>query len=115
MGSDVATSTYGDNCRHYKLSYGPSNTGQSGVFGWYWGAANGGSFQIEGHKAWLAVPKSAGASTRSFGMDGESIDIVEINTSRDEEDVYYDLQGHRVLRPTSRGIYIHQGKKFIIK
>ena len=30
------------------------------------------------------------------------------------DDAYYTLQGTRVERPTSKGIYIHNGKKIII-
>lgn len=30
-------------------------------------------------------------------------------------DAYYDLQGRKLLHPTQKGIYIHQGKKVVIK
>ena len=116
-GSDAATTTAGDgSCWFYKLSYGASDTEWSGVFGWYWGASNGGAFKIEGHKAWLAVPKSAGAPTRAFGMDGEVMDMVEVDTSVEKEDeTYYDLSGRPVRKPLSKGVYIHQGRKVFIK
>ena len=32
-----------------------------------------------------------------------------------DEDAIYDLQGRRVNAPLRRGIYIRQGKKFMIK
>ena len=116
-GSDVATTTTGDgSCWFYKLSYGASDTEWSGVFGWYWGASNGGAFKIEGHKAWLAVPKSAGSPTRAFGMDGEMMDRVEVETSVEKEDgMYYDLSGRPVRKPLSKGVYIYQGRKVFIK
>lgn len=117
-GSDEATTTTASgNCRFYKLSYGPSGTDKSEVFGWYWGAANGGAFSIAGHKAWLAVPMVAGAPTRSFSMEGDATDIVDIETTKmqNEDEGYYDLQGRRVTEPVSRGIYIHKGKKIIIR
>lgn len=121
-GSDEDTTTQGDgNCWFYKLSYGASGTERSEVFGWYWGAANGGAFAIKGHKAWLAVPKSAGAPTRAFGIGGETLEteettgIEEVEANEEEADVYYDLQGRRIPKPTSRGIYIHNGKKIIIR
>lgn len=65
-GSDDATTTTGDGY-HYKLSYGKTGSRFDSVFGWYWGDNNGGQFQIEGHKAWLVVPKTA--SARGFTMD----------------------------------------------
>ena len=117
-GSDEATMTTasGSN-RYYKLSYGHSDTNKSEVFGWYWGATNGDAFQIEGHKAWLAVPATAGAPTRSFSMEGDATDIVEIEATEvtNKDDGYYDLQGRRVPKPATKGIYIHKGKKIIIK
>ncbi len=117
-GSDEATMTTasGSN-RYYKLSYGPSNTKQSGVVGWYWGATNGGAFHIEGHKAWLAVPTAAGAPIRSFSMEGDATDIVDIEATEvtNEDGGYYDLQGRRVPKPATKGIYIHKGKKIIIR
>ena len=115
-GSDETTTTTADgNCLFYKLSYGPSNTNQSDVFGWYWGAANGNAFQIEGNKAWLAVPMSAGAPVRSFTMEDEATNIASVEKPTKTDDEYYDLQGRRIPKPTSKGIYIHQGKKYIIK
>ena len=122
-GSDLATTTTADggNYWFYKLSYGASGSAQSDVFGWYWGAANGGAFSIAGHKAWLAVPKAAGAPVRSFAFDGEDIgwdettDIENVEVQNHADDSYYDLQGRRIEKPTMRGIYIHNGKKIMIK
>ena len=118
-GSDEATTTTADggNSWFYKLSYGPSGSAQSNVFGWYWGAANGGAFSIAGHKAWLAVPTSAGANTRSYIMEDEATSIVgvEVENPARTNDNYYDLQGRRISKPTSKGIYIHHGKKYIVK
>ena len=119
-GSDNITTTTGTNCLFYKLSYGPSGTERSNIFGWYWGAANGGAFQIEGHKAWLAVPKSAGVKTRGIEIDGEVTGIEDIN----QEDMtidyngesWYTLDGRKINgEPTAKGIYIHQRNKYIIK
>ncbi len=41
--------------------------------------------------------------------------IEEVVTEDSEgEDVYYDLQGRRILNPQSPGIYIHKGKKVLL-
>ena len=52
---------------------------------------------------------------REFYIDEEyeTTDIEEVDAQM-EEDEYYDLSGRRVLNPT-RGIYIMNGKKIIIK
>lgn len=120
-GSDEATTTTasGSN-RYYKLSYGHSETDKSEVFGWYWGATNGGAFQIEGHKAWLAVPTSAGAPIRAFSMEGDATDMESVYESQttmpEVDDAWYDLSGRKLDgKPTTKGIYIHKGKKIIIK
>ena len=112
-GSDEATTTTGDGL-HYKLSYGPSNTGWRDVFGWYWGAQNGAPFQIEGHKAWLVVPRGNGTRAEGFSVDGEAlgIEIFDDSTISPSDDCY-DLQGRRVSLPTTKGIYIRNGKKIV--
>lgn len=85
----------------------------SNVFGWYWGTQNGGAFQIEGHKAWLVIPKSS-AATRGFAIDGNATGIDSLPSSEPENAVYYDLQGRRIDKPV-KGVYISRGKKVIIK
>jgi hypothetical protein len=32
-----------------------------------------------------------------------------------EDDSYFDLQGRKVAKPTRGGIYIHNGKKVIVR
>ena len=114
-GSDAATTTTGDGY-HYKLSYGQPGSNLGNVFGWYWGAQNGAPFQIEGHKAWLVVPKSS-ASTRGFAIGGEAtgIEMVSGDDVEEADVVYYDLQGRRVTKPTVKGVYIKNGKKVMVK
>lgn len=110
-GSDEATTTIGDGY-HYKLTYGNTGSNLSNVFGWYWGAQDGGAFQIEGHKAWLVVPKSAGV--RSFTIDGEANSIIQIEEGVLNNDNYFDLQGRHIDSSLlKKGIYIKNGKKII--
>ena len=110
-GSDEATRTTGDGY-HYKLSFGPSSTGWNSVFGWYWGAQNGAPFQIEGHKAWLVVPRSKGSRGYTIDGDATSINQVEANETNGS---FYDLQGRRVYAPNKSGMYIQNGRKVIIE
>ena len=109
-GSDVTTTTTGAGY-HYKLSYGPNGTMWNDVFGWYWGADNGGAFQIEGHKAWLVAPKS---SSRGFTIDGYPTAIESLERPEQNAE-YFDLQGRRIETPSKKGLYIKNGKKIVVK
>ena len=113
-GSDEPTLTFGDNCLFYKLSFGHSGSSMSNKFGWYWGAADGAAFQIEGHRAWLCVP-TAVATTRGYsltGSDATTIDNVQRSTFGDVPT--YNLQGQRVATPR-KGLYIRDNKKVLVK
>lgn len=111
-GSDdvTTTSAAGDNY-YFKLSYG--NDSMNNIFGWYWGSNNGGAFRIDGHKAWLAIPKSS-VTTRSFSIEGEVTGIVELMND-DTKAVIYDMQGRSIEAPNRSGLYIQNGKKVIIQ
>ena len=54
------------------------------------------------------------AKTIKIRVAGETTDIENVVTNDNSESVYYDLSGRRVENPT-RGIYIKNGKKVIIK
>ena len=111
VGSDEPTETYASAAQmlFYKQSYGQGGS----QFGWYWGADEGAAFRIGGHRAWLAVPKSAG--TRSFIGD-ETTAILSVDLEQLSDDRWYDLQGrHLEGRPSRRGIYIVNGKKVVVK
>lgn len=112
-GSDEATTTTG-NGLHYKLSYGPRNTGWSDVFGWYWGAQNGGAFQIDGHRAWLVLPRS-GTRAAGFTVDGDATMIDSLPIEGDSDSKCFDLQGRRVAQPAKKGLYISNGRKVVIQ
>ena len=113
-GSDVATTTYGEigSNLYYKLAYGHSGTAQANQFGWYWGAEDGAAFEIEAHRAWLAIPQLL-ASTRGYIVGSDATAIDKVSTTQENAE-YYNLQGQRVAAPT-KGLYIKNNKKVIIK
>jgi hypothetical protein len=116
IGSDEATMTYSNittPCVFYKLAFGHSGTNMANTFGWFWGADDGAAFQIEGHHAWLIVPKAV-ASSRGYRLVNGTTDINGVNANLLDNDDYYNLQGQRVKTPT-KGMYIHNNKKVIIK
>ena len=117
-GSDTKTTTSGGGAgaKYYKLTYGNDNTPNASVFGWYWGAAGGAAFTSPAHKAWLALPANSGAPV-FLGLPGEDptgIASVE-NRQQRTENVWYDLSGRRINAPKTKGIYIKDGRKVVIK
>ena len=66
-------------------------------------------------KAYLALSTDPGASVLSFNDDFDnttSVEAVQIATG--EKGVFYNLAGQRVAQPT-KGLYIVNGKKYIVK
>ena len=116
LGSDEATLTFTMikmPCLFYKLAFGPSNTSEAKNFGWYWGAKDGAEFEIEGHKAWLFIPKATAA--RTYTLVSDNATGIELPTAdSDATGETYNLNGQRVSSPT-KGMYIRNNKKVIIK
>ena len=115
-GSDVTTvTTAGEDSWFYKLTYGKRNSVQANMFGWFWGAADGAAFQIEAHRAWLAIPKGGqSAPTFGYGLDGGATGINDVQRSTSNAQQYYNLNGQRVAQP-AKGLYIVNGRKVVIK
>ncbi len=116
-GSDTETTTTGDGL-HYKLSY---NTSGSDL-GWYWGVDGGGAFTSAAHKAWLVLPSTAG--TRGFfGLPGDDettslrkVNSEEVKSEKSGVEGWFSLDGRRLNgRPSAKGLYIHNGRKVVIK
>ena len=73
---------------------------------------------IPGNKAFLVLTNSE-AQAKGFVLEFEDggttgIETIENSKNSTEDGVYYDLQGRRVENPT-RGVYIVNGKKVVIK
>lgn len=67
---------------------------------------------IGANKAYLV---SGAGAPEFFGFDGNTTSISEIEKMRNvENETFYDLQGRRVAQPT-KGLYIVNGKKVVIK
>ena len=125
-GLDAAgTTTTGDatqdaNYYFYKLT--TKNHVESSV-GFYWGASDGAAFTSAANKAFLAVNKTVAARIQSFLLDDSETptSITQVstpNTQHPSPDGYiFDLSGRRVSTSQSlpKGIYISNGKKFVVK
>ena len=74
-------------------------------------AANG--QEVATNKAYLQLSQAASASRILTFPDDEAAAVHAI-TAEQDNDSYYNLHGVKVAQPT-KGLYIHNGKKLIVK
>lgn len=101
---------------YYKLAY--DNYDARTDLGFYWGAADGGAFFVPKGSAYLAVPKSAAASVKSFRLEDATTGITApIATEGQTVKTVYTIDGRRVQNADhlTKGLYIVNGKKVMIK
>lgn len=102
-----------DDYLFYKLSYNEAGD----QIGFYWAEDKGAYFVTEGGKAYLAVPKSQGASQmKGFALDGTTTSIQQASIA-DKASSIFDINGRRVstLNGAAKGVYIVGGKKVMVK
>lgn len=66
---------------------------------------------IPAGKAYLEVPTATAA--KFFGLDGEATGINSVKTAK-ADGAYYTLEGVKTTKPV-KGLYIHNGKKIVVK
>ena len=71
---------------------------------------------IGANKAYLQIPTSAARETLTISFDDEeTTGIAEVRSKKsDVRGEWYDLQGRKVAQPT-KGLYIKNGKKYVIR
>lgn len=67
---------------------------------------------IPAGKAYLEVTKK-GEAAKFFGLDGEATGINSVKTAK-ADGAYYTLEGVKTTKPV-KGLYIHNGKKIVVK
>ena len=75
------------------------------------------AIEIGANKCWLQIgdqPAAARAMTRSIVGGGDTTNMDDVRWQM-EDGNYYDLQGRKVEKPNRKGIYIHNGKKVIVR
>ncbi len=74
---------------------------------------------IPAYKAYLQIPTASlpsGAPSRlSIAIDDETTSVERVKTNTGKDSNWYTLSGVQAKQPTKSGVYIHQGKKVIIK
>lgn len=110
-GSDEEATTEGGE-RYYMLSLDANST--AGSVGFYWGAANGGAFKNDAHKAYLCVKDNATGAKTCYRFDGQTtaIDGTRADKPTAADGAVYNLAGQRVDR-SYKGVVIKNGKKYI--
>lgn len=109
-----------DGYSYYMLTYGTINNER--VFGFFYGAENGGPFINKGGKAYLAVPTAIANQVTGFSLSTGNDDVTSIGNehyNKNENQSITTLSGVR-LKYTDKsklpsGIYIIDGKKVIVK
>ena len=109
------------NAKYYVLAM------KDGVVGMYEDALSGGTFKNNANKAYLQLKPQLGIYdeevdtedpgmqlSNSYYFDFGGTTAIDPVVTECEENVYYDLSGRRVENPT-RGIYILNGKKILVK
>ena len=115
---DGVTPAKDDNSYVYVLSYAGTKANK-GIGFYYWTGS------IPANKAYLKVDKTlidgdkSAAQARVFSLffedaPGETTGIKDVDLSRQQDGYFYNMNGVRVERPT-KGIYIRNGKKVIVK
>lgn len=108
----------GGGTKYYKLTYNQSGTD----IGWYWGEDGGASFYSAANKAWLALP-SASSSAQSFLGLPDFDEPTGIQTPSDSplmgrgaDGAWYTITGVKLDgKPAAKGIYIHNGRKEVLR
>ena len=103
----------------FKAGDGGTITGGAGPYNYvlngdaFYLAKSTGTTVVSG-KAYLQLSAQAPARALIFPEDNETMGVVAISTVKATEGAYYNLSGQRVSAPT-KGLYIQNGKKMIVK
>lgn len=114
-GSDEKAETSVSDATHY---YMLSLDSEGKNAGFYWGADNGAAFTNGAHKAYLALNSTATANVKAFLFDGGTVTtgISTINAKACNAKHVYTLSGMRMgSKKLPAGVYIRNGRKFVVK
>lgn len=85
--------------------------------GFWWGAEDGAAFDIAANKAYLAVDKDNlghGAGVKESLWFGDKATSIKNIANGKQNKVVFNLNGQRVSK-TQKGLYITNGKKYMVK
>lgn len=76
------------------------------------------SSQMKATRAYIIVPTPAGSAQGRqyrFDFNGTTTAIDNVTVSGMEDGTWYTISGIRINRPAAKGVYIHNGRKVIVK
>lgn len=76
------------------------------------------SSPMKATRAYIIVPTPAGSAQGrqySFDFNGTTTAIDDVTVSGMEDGAWYTISGIRINRPAAKGVYIHNGRKVIVK
>ena len=111
FGTDEATAINAAGYLYYQLSRAAGNTGE---VGFYYQTTDGKSINNGAHKAYLRIAETQAAGIRGFVLPGAQTGVALTTARQLEGQTVYDLQGRRTAA-TSKGLYIVNGKKVMVK
>lgn len=95
----------------YKLSFDKTRS----RIAFYWDAEGGQSLEASANRAYLAIPAATAASAaRVINFEDAIVTSLHDIMTGDTDGIIYNLQGQRVA-PAAKGIYIKDGKKYLLK
>ena len=74
--------------------------------------------QMKATRAYIIVPTPAGSAQGRqyrFDFNGTTTAIDDVTVSGMEDGAWYTISGIRINRPAAKGVYIHNGRKVIVK
>ena len=74
--------------------------------------------QLKATRAYITVPAASGSAQGrqyNFDFNGTTTAIDDVTVSGMEDGAWHTISGIRVNRPTAKGVYIHNGRKVIVK
>lgn len=101
---------------YYKLTTKTVNGTKN--LGWYWGVEDGKPFYMSRNdRAYLVLPKEVGNNIKAwiYDIEDDNIETTLETIWIDEKLELYDLSGRRIVQKPKRGVYIMDGKKYLVK
>lgn len=103
-----------DGYKYYKLAYNDYDAKTD--LGFYWGAENGGAFNVKAGLAYLAVPTNETDGAKGFSFDEETTIVNTIEAGKPNgTKTLFNANGQRVNIISQPGIYFINGKKIFLR
>ena len=81
-----------------------------------WGKVTSGSVYIPPFRAYIEATSASTRKTLDSNLGDNTTGLKNIRTvDNDGTERWYDLNGHRIEKPATKGVYIQDGRKILVK